>query len=283
MTKSNKTSEIRISHLRVGWALFKRDLIERLLSPVTYIGMTLVCLLSTFMVINYLDTLEKLSIIVSVDPSSATLFFAVIFMALYLGVTSSMAIAQEREHRTLEVLFCGPITYTVFVLSKFFRDVTVFFIFLIVLTGFLILESEIANLAIGPKSLQSIGLSFFLIWPTLAFCLLISSLAKRVRIAILIFVVVIFILGIIQIAHSFLFSMPPDKISLFLLYIRQVLAIVLDVLQWISHISYIAAATGDMPVSIPISLFWYVLVGVLYSFCLLFFAITIMRKRGIYG
>jgi hypothetical protein len=96
-------------------------------------------------------------------------------------------------------------------------------------------------------------------------------------------VMVIFILGIIQIAHSFLYSMPPDTISQFLLYIRQVLAIVLAVLQWISYISYIAAATGDMPASIPISLFWYAVVGVLYSFFLLFLTITIMRKRGIYG
>ena len=279
-TTINKT---HISYLQIGWVLFKRDLTERLLSPVTYIGMTVVCLLSTFMVVNYLDTLEKISIIVSVDPSHATLFFAVIFMALYLGVTSSMAIAQEREHRTLEVLFCGPITSTTFVLSKFFRDVAVFFIFLIVLVCFLILESKITNLALGPKSLQSIGLSFFLIWPTLAFCLLISSLARRVRNAILIFIIVIFILGTIQVAHGFLYSMPPDKISLFLLYIRQVLAVVLTALQWISHLSYIAAATGGMPASIPISLFWYVVVGVLYSFCLLFLTITIMRKRGIYG
>ena len=175
MSQLTTSSKSHVNHFKIGWVLFKRDLIERLFSPITYIGMTVVCLLSTFMVVNYLDTLEKLSIIVSVDPSRATLFFAVIFMALYLGVTSSMAIAQEREHRTLEVLFCGPITYTTFVLSKFFRDVVVFFIFLIVLVGFLLVESQITNLALGPKSLQSIALSFFLIWPTLSICLLIGS------------------------------------------------------------------------------------------------------------
>jgi ABC-type Na+ efflux pump permease subunit len=283
MFESTPIGKTRINFLRVGWTLFKRDITERLLSPITYIGMTAVCLLSTFMVLNYLDTLEKLAIIVSVDPSRATLFFAVIFMALYLGVASSMSIAQEREHRTLEVLFCGPITHSTYVLSKFCRDVAVFFIFLVVLLCFLILESKITNVAIGPKSLYSIGLSFFLIWPTFAFCLLISSLVKRVRKAILIFIIVVFILGIIQAAHGFLYSMPPDNVSFFLLYIRQALTVVLAALQWVSHISYIAAATGGMPASVPISLFWYVMVGVLYSIGLLFLTITIMRKRGIYG
>lgn len=281
MNRGRNEQQFRINHLRIGWILFKRDFIGGLLSPAVYIAVTAACLISTFFVINYLNTLNKVSVLVSVDPLNAPLFFAVALMALYIGVISSISITGEREHRTLEVLFYGPVTPWTLVLAKFSYGIAIFLFAQVFFMFYLLIESIFTNLAFGPKTLKTIGVSFFLIWPMVSFSLLLSTALNRVRDAVLFFVGIFLTLTGLQIAYGLLSGIPPESISLFLLYVREGLAILLKGLQWVSPFSYIARATTDMPLSFPLPVGWSIFFAFFYSSFLLIAAIFVLKKRGV--
>lgn len=281
MNRGRNEQQFRFNHLRIGWILFKRDFIGGLLSPAVYIAVTAACLISTFFVINYLNTLNKVSVLVSVDPLSAPLFFAVALMALYIGVISSISITGEREHRTLEVLFYGPVTPWTLVLAKFSYGIAIFLFAQVFFMFYLLIESIFTNLAFGPKTLKTIGVSFFLIWPMVSFSLLLSAALNRVRNAVLFFVGIFLALTGLQIAYGLLSGIPSESISLFLLYVREGLAILLKGLQWISPFSYIARATTGMPLSFPLPVGWSILFAFFYSSFLLIAAIFVLKKRGV--
>jgi ABC-type transport system involved in multi-copper enzyme maturation permease subunit len=279
--RGGNEQQFRVNHLRIGWILFKRDFIGSLLSPVVYIAVTAACLISTFFVVNYFDTLSKVSVLVSVDPLSIPLFVAVALIALYIGMISSISITGEREHRTLEVLFYGPVTPWSLVLAKFSYGIAVFLFAQVFFTFYLLVESAILNLSLGPSSLKSLGISFFLVWPMVSFSLLLSAALKRVRNAVLLFVGIFLALMGLQIAYSLLLSIPPESISLFFLYVREGLAILLRGLQWVSPFSYIARATTDMAVGVAMAAGWSILFAVLYTSFLLIATIFVLRKRGV--
>ena len=272
-----------VNHLRIGWVLFKRDLTRSVFSPAPYIATTVSCLVSTFVVINYLDTLEKVSVLVSIDPSGIPLFVAVVLMSLYLGVSSSISITEEKEHRTLEILFYGPVTSWSLVLAKFCRDLTVFFFVLLFYVFFLLVESSITNLAIGPQSFKSMGIAFFLIWPMISFSLFLSAAMRRVRNAVVFFVIIFFVLAGLQVSHDLLLRIPPQSISLFLLYVRETLSIISKVLQWVSPFSYIAQTTYYMIGGVFRHAEWHLLFAVLYSSFILITACLVLKKKGMGG
>ena len=278
--RGGKEQQSMVNHVRVGWILFKRDFMGSLLSPAVYIAVTAACLISTFFVVNYLDTLSKVAVLVSVDPLGVPLFFAVVLMALYIGVISSISITGEREHRTLEVLFYGPVTPWSLILAKFSYGIAIFLFALVFFTLYLLVEATLTNLAFGPRSLKSIGISFFLVWPMVSFSVLLSTALKRVRNAVLLFVGIFLALTGLQIAYGLLLGIPPESISLFLLYVREGLTILLKGLQWVSPFSYIARATTDMPLGSPMPAGWSILFACLYASFLLIVAIFVLKKRG---
>ena len=272
-----------VNHLRIGWVLFKRDLTRSVFSPAPYIATTVSCLVSTFFVINYLDTLEKVSVLVSVDPSGVPLLVAIMLMSLYLGISSSISITDEKERRTLEILFYGPITSWTLVLAKFCRDISVFFFVLLFFVCYLLVASSITNLAIGPRSFKSIGIAFLLIWPMISFSLLLSSALQRVRNAVVFFVIIFFVLAGLQVSHNLLLRIPPESISLFLLYVRETLSILSKVLQWISPFSYIGQITFYVTGGVFRPADWHLLFAVLYSSIILITAALVLNKKGVGG
>jgi len=275
---------LRVNHLWIGWTLFKRDFAGSFFSPIIYIAVTAACLVSTFFMVNYLNALSKVSVLVSVDPLSVPRFFAVALMALFIGVLCSMSITGEREHRTLEVLFYGPVTPWSFVLAKFGYGIALFLLALALFTLYLLVESTITNLALGTRSLKAIGISFFLVWPMISFSLLLSAAFKRVRNVVLLFIGIFLAFTGIQIVYNFLLGIPPESISLFLLYMRETLAILLKALRWVSPFSYIARATTNIHVGLSMSIGWIIVCAVLYSLFLLTMTIFVLKKRGvIYG
>ncbi len=267
-----------IDRLRVGWVLYRRDLLLALFSPSIYLCLSAACLLLAFFVVNYLNTVSQLSVLVSADPARIPLFFSVAFISLYLGVTSSISISSEREHRTLEVLFYGPVTPLARILSIFLRDLSVFLLAAVFFVLDILIASSFTNLALGPYSLSTIGASFFLVWPMVSFSLLLSSCFRRVRKAVLLFVTIFIGLAGLQIASSLLSAIPTESISLFLLYVKQAFLAVLRVSQWVSPFSYIARLNDTVLSGSTLHLGGYVLAAVGYSVLLLLLATAVLKR-----
>lgn len=281
MTRGRTQQQCRLNHVRIGWILFKRDFIGGLFSPAVYIAVTVACLIATFFVANYLITLNKMFVLVSVDPLSTPLFFAVVLMALYIGVISSISISGEREHGTLEVLFYGPVTPWMLVFAKFSFGIAIFLFAQVFFMFYLLIQSIFTNLVFGKNTLKTIGASFFLVCPLVSFSLLLSVALNRVRHAVLLFIGIFLALTGLQVVYGLLSGIPPESISLFLLYLREGLAILLKGLQWVSPFSYIARATTDIPLGFSISIVWSILLALCYSALLLIAAIVVLKKRGV--
>lgn len=264
------------SPARVGWVLYRRDLLATLFSPAIYIVLTVACLLLTFFTVSWLDTVGSLSVLVSTDPARLPLFFCVGFLALYLGLTSSLSISSEREHRTFEVLFYGPVTSSLRIVSIFLRDLSVF----LLAEGVFLLDlwviSRLTGISLGPDSLRGVLHSFLLIGPMIGFSLLLSALTRRVRKAVLLFVSVFVILAGLQIASGLLQAVPPSSLSLFLLAVRRALSALLAALRWISPFSYLARLNDPPGTGSPLG--WTLLAAVLYTLLLLALAILALKK-----
>ncbi len=267
-----------VSRLQVGWVLYRRDLLATLLSPAIYVIVTAACLLLTFFVVSYLDTVENLAVFVSADPARIPLFFCVAFLALYLGITSSIAISTEREQRTFEVLFYGPVTPVQRLAAIFLRDLSVFLLAVLVFVLDLWVTSRVTNLSLGPGSLRSAGYSFLLVWPMIGFSLLLSSSVRRVRKAVLLFVTVFVVLAGLQIAQGLMYSIPSASASLFLLYVRRALSAFLDIVQWVSPFSYIARLNGSAGPGAAAGIGWVLPAAVLYALLLLALATLVLKK-----
>ena len=265
---------------RVGATLYLRDLKAKLFSPFPYLLLALICLLSTYFLGNLLKVISSLSVMVSADPFQIPLFFSVIAIALYLGVTSSTSISHEREQRTLEVLFFGPVTAEVRILALFFRDISVFLISVAFFLVHALVYSLATNLSLGVLSLRTAALSLPLVCPMVGLSLLLSASCRRARTSVLLFVCLFVLLAGLQLASMVLASIPAESISLFVLYLRRALAVFLDWILWISPFSYISRIGGMLETGASRPMGWTVLAALTYTAGLLAAARLVLSKRG---
>ena len=80
----------------------------------------------------------------------------------------------------------------------------------------------------------------------MSFSLLLSATLKRVRNSVLLFMGIFLALVGLQIAFGLIVKIAPESIPLFLLYVRETLGILLQGLEWVSPLSYVARATMDI-------------------------------------
>jgi ABC-type transport system involved in multi-copper enzyme maturation permease subunit len=266
--------------LRAGAVLYLRDLRSTLSTPLPYLLMTGICLLSSYFLGNLLNAISSLSLIVSADPTRIPLFISVIALGLYLGITSSLSISHEREQRTLEILFYGPVTPFLRIAALFFRDLTVFAASVAILLLEMLLVSIATNLPPGIHSLRAAGASLLLVCPMISLSLLISTLCRRARASVLLFVCLFAVLAGLQVASMVLSSIPTEGLSLFMLYLRRALSLFLGWARWVSPFSYLVQTGGGLTGSTTGVTARILLAAVAYSIVLLAAARFVLAKKG---
>ena len=268
------------NRLRVVRTLYIRDLTSVLFSPFVYLLGVLVCALASYFAGVFLSTVSSLSVMVSVDPLRIPLVFTAVAVAVYLGISSSIAISHEREQKTLEVLFYGPVTPAERIGALFLRDLSVFLIVVTLFFAEALLVSLTTNLTLGAPSLRAAALSVPLVCPMVGFSLLISAVFRKTRSAVLLFVSLLVVLSGLQLASMILDSVPAESASLFVMYFRRALSLFLSWARWLSPFAYIARvgefleAGGQTPA-------WTVAAAMAYAAGLLGAATIVLRKRGV--
>jgi hypothetical protein len=266
--------------MKRGKILYLRDLKSALYSPFPYILVTAVCLLSTYFLRNFMAAVSALSLTVSTDPSRLPLSVSVIAMALYLGITSSTSLSHEREQKTLEVLFYGPVTPAMRIGALFLRDLSVFLLAL----GFFFVHALVvaltANLAAGAQSLRTAGLSLPLVCPMIGLSLLLSAMCRKTRSSVLLFISLFVLMAGLQAVFAALSSIPLENASLFVLYIKRALSAFLEWAKWISPFSYLSRIGGMLSDGGPYEARWTVLAALAYSAALLAAACLALARKG---
>ncbi len=268
-----------ISHrLHVVRTLYVRDLSAALFSPFVYLLAVLACALASYFASVFLSTIGSLSVMVSSDPLRIPLVFTAFAAAVYLGISSSVAIAHEREQKTLEVLFYGPVTPAGRIAALFLRDLTVFVIVIVVFFVEALLVSWVTNLTLGALSLRAAAVSIPLVCPMVALSLLISAGTRKTRSAVLLFISLFLVLAGLQVVSMILDSIPAESASLFVMYVRRALFIFLSWIQWLSPFSYIARV-GEFLEAGGQGVLWVAAVAFGYALVLLAAAAAMLARR----
>ena len=185
------------------------------------------------------------SVLVTVDPLMALDIIVILFMGIVLGLRLAAGLAWEREHRTLEVLLVGPVTWGSIIAAKFLVEICIMAFLMLAYVAYLLIAQPLgAGVIALPDTLSIIQMTVFAL-PTLALGLLIGAWARTVRGAVVAFVIVMGLLLAYELVLVFLQGRPIDQISLSELYLRSGMEAVAPVLSKFS-------AAGQLTVLIKV-------------------------------
>lgn len=259
--------------------LFAREARARLASPWFYVVASLVCLVAWVYGAGFQQTFLTESVLVTVDPLMALDIMVIIFMGLVLGLRLAASLAWEREHRTLEILLAGPVTWGSIITAKFLVEICILALLMIAYLAYLLVAQPLGAGVIALSDAQGVILMTVFALPTLALGIVVGAWARTVRGAVVAFVVVIGLLSVFQLLLAYLQGRPLDQISLNELFLRSSLEAGAPVIEKLSAAGQLAMLVKflkqDAVLSAPATL-WAAALTVLT----LLLATVVARLRG---
>ena len=232
--------------LGTTWLLTARELGAKLVSPWFFGVVFAVCMIAFAYGAGFQRTFRTESLLVSTNPLLTLDITIAGFLGVVLGLRLAAALAWEREHRTLEVLLVGPVSWGAIVLSKFLAEAGV-----MVLVVALYLAYLVAGAPLGPGVASNwatvVSLPLF-VMPLLGLGLLVSAVSRGVRGAVVLFVVLTAALALLEGGGLVLQAMPVDRMSLLGLYLRAGLEAAEPVLALASPVGQLAGLAETLTV-----------------------------------
>lgn len=261
---------------RAALLLAQRDCRARFLSLWPYLLASVACAIAAFFLSAFDATFVTESVAVSADPLAVVHAAVLAFLALVLGIHAATALSWEREHRTLEVLFSGPVTPTAIVGAKLLAELAVLVAIGLVYSAYLALVRPLG-------SGLSVSGAFWrlspLVLPMIALGLVVGAAASTVRAGVITFLALALCLSAVEIVALWLDAQDPNGLSLAALYSRRVLATVVGWISPVSPAAYLAdlaKAAGGLGLPSPERL----LAALAVSVALLLGAASVTRVRG---
>ena len=233
--------------------LARREIAARLLSPWLYVVATAICLIAWLYGAGFLHTFETESVLVTTDPLLALDILIVVFLGAVLGLRLAASLAWEREHRTLEVLIVGPVSYAAVILSKFCVELCVLALLIGVYILYLLAAQPLGAGVIGVGDALATWRMSVSALPILALGLLVSAWTRSVRMAVVLYLSVATLLAAIEAGTFILNAQPPDQLSLAEAYLRRGLQSVTIVLDPISAVARLADLADGLTAQAPLS------------------------------
>lgn len=259
--------------------LFAREARARLASPWFYVVASIVCLVAWIYGAGFQQTFLTESVLVTVDPLMALDIMVIMFMGLILGLRLAASLAWEREHRTLEILLAGPVTWGSIIAAKFLVEVGIMALLMIAYLAYLLVAQPLGAGVIALQDAQGIIQMTVFALPTLALGLVVGAWARTVRGAVVAFIVALGILAVFQLLLAYLQGRPLDQISLNELFLRSSLETGAPVIERLSAAGQLAMLVKflkqDAVLSAPATL-WAAALTVLT----LLLATGVARMRG---
>jgi len=220
--------------------LFAREARARIASPWFYVVASVVCLVAWIYGAGFQQTFVTESVLVTVDPLMALDIMVIVFMGLVLGLRLAASFAWEREHRTLEILIVGPVTWGSIIAAKFLVEVCVLALMMMAYIAYLLMAQPLGAGVIALRDAQGVIQMTVFALPTLALGLLVGAWARTVRGAVVAFIVTIGILAVFQLLLAYLQGRPLDQISLNELFLRSSLEAGAPVIERLSAAGHLA-------------------------------------------
>ncbi len=264
-------------------ALTKRDLYSSLRSWGIYVVLFLSFIASSFILKNYLDSIQADDILISADPLNYPLFVSVIIISFYLAILSAISVSREKDQGTLEVLFYGPVSSLTYILGKYIKDIVTYLVMVIFFLVYFWGVSLLTNLGFSYGLLKTILVSIFSVSCIISFGLFISSITGKMRNSIIWLVGILALFLAVQVGQSLLLGMPGENMSPVLTYLGDTLSVVSQGINWISPFSYLTRGIDYIYLDNSLLFALNLLYCLFYSAILLSLSTFILKRKGVKG
>lgn len=232
--------------------LFAREVSAKFASFWLYLVASLVCVIAWLYGAGFAQTFETESVLVTTDPLMGLNVLVVAFLGIVLGLRLASAIAWEREHRTLEVLVVGPVSFEAVVLAKFLVELCVFAVLMAIYVLYLLLAQPLGAGVIDAVGTLTVGQVPLHALPTLALGLLVSAWAASVRGAVLIYLVLVGLLSAYEVVLALLQAREPAQLSLGAAYLRSGMEAAAGFVDLASPLARLAELAGGLTAQVPL-------------------------------
>jgi len=269
-------------HLPVMRRVAAQELREALVSWPWYITAAIGLLLAVLLTYNALSFVAVSKLLIMSRPFYLPLLGVATLAMLYIMAWGVLAIARPRDQGALRVLFFAPVHPVGLLGGHLLAGLLVYALLMLSTTPLLVLLALRANLPFSPLLIAGALVAPLFALPAVAIGLFISSIAPSSRSAMFLFVgVVLLVLGI-QGGYQAMLNVPPTS-SYYdaLLFVRELLRRISDVLGWVSPTALLSAGLDAVQRASWLDLLLRVAAALIGCGVWLWLAVWGLNRRGV--
>ena len=227
---------------RVARLLAVQELRDALFGWSFYVTAAIGPLLSALFVYNSLNFVASSGLQILARPFYVPVLVTTTLATLYLAAWATLAIVRPRDQGALRVLFFAPVDAYGVIGGHLLAGIALYGLLLLVAASLLGLISVLTNLPFPPSLLVGLLAAPVFAAVAVAIGLCISTLAASSRSAMFFFGATLLVVLAIPIAYSALLSVPPtSRYYDALLFLRDLVRMLRDLLSWISPYTLLSA------------------------------------------
>jgi ABC-type multidrug transport system permease subunit len=227
---------------RVARQIGGQELREALLGWSFYLTAALGPLVSALFVYNSLNFVAESGLLILARPFYVPVLVTTTLAALYIAAWATLAIARPRDQGALRVLFFAPVDAYGVIGGHILAGVVIYALLVLAAAPLLGLLAALTNLPFPPLLLVGLLVSPVFAAVAVAIGLCISTIAGSSRGAMFIFGATLLLVLAIPIGYTALLSVPPtSRYYDALLFLRDLVRMLRDLLNWISPYALLSA------------------------------------------
>lgn len=269
---------------RLARTVQRRDLRATFYSLGLYVTLSAAIAAAATVLRNYVKSVQESGLYILSNPFAVPLFGAVVLSSIYLAIVSTTTIARERDQGTLEVLFYGPVDAVAYLLGKYLSQISTYLLMVVVYVMTLWLNALVTNFAFDWNLLWAALLSVATASSVVAIGILLSTLNRSVRSALLALLAIVLAFLGVQLGHEYvsgLISGPTQRGANPLLFLHTILTWLNRLFAWLSPFAHLErgidallrGAAGEYLLMMGLSL--------LYTVVAFGLAAQTLRRRGV--
>ncbi len=220
---------------RVARQIARQELHDALFSWSFYLTAALGPLLSALFVYNSLNFVSESGLQILVRPFFVPALIVSTLAALFLAAWAALAIARPRDQGALRVLFFAPVDAYGVIGGHVLAGVIIYTLLVLAAAPLLGLFSLLTTLPLPPLLLAGLLASPLCAGVAVAIGLCISEVSGTSRSAMVFFGATLLVVLAVPLGYTALLSVPPTtRYYDALLFLREALRAVRDILNWIS-------------------------------------------------
>jgi ABC-type transport system involved in multi-copper enzyme maturation permease subunit len=209
----------------------------------------------------------------------ASLMTAVGIYSLYMAVSAVASVARERQDKTLEVLFYGPVNERSFIAGKYLGRMIPYLLLAAATVIYIFVISLALSSGSGADMVPLFVFSILLISCIISLGIMLSTLTGSVTGAI--FILIAFMLGLFVLkVLGFILGMLP-AFNPMLTLAKDVVTTLLNITQYISPVEYLGIGLDAAGSSDPMKYLLAFLYPAGYTSIMLLLSAVILKKKGV--